>query len=187
MKINEMTMRTGALNADAGQHFVDSNIDTWYKNGKIVGQIEKYDLRKFLDMYSLWDNDRYVASAQLTDYSEVNLLHVDTKYRNQQILSKLLWNFKTRQGRNKLILNQYHSDDLYDIIKNGGLSRFKKYWQNSEGRTESFNPNTVDKFYSFLGPTGWYLILENTHQFNDMPHYTEGKNWITEDYAWQIK
>ena len=180
-------MRTGKLNSKVSQDFVDKNSDNWFTNSETIGQIGEYVLKKLGNMYSLWDKDQYVASAELSDDSEVNLLHVDPKYRKQQILSKLLWNFKSRQGRNKLVLNQYHSDDLYDVIKTGGLSRFKKYWLNITGKIAPFDVDTVDNYYSFQSPTGWRLVLENTGDFSDMPHYSEGKNWITEDYSWQIK
>jgi len=187
MKISELSMNVGSLNSKISQNFVDKNISDWYTNGKTIGQIEDYDLKKLNNMYSLWDKDQYVASAELTDSSEVNLMHVDKKYRRRKILSKLLWNFKTRQGRNKLILNQYHSDDLYRVIKTGGLSRFRKTWQNNQGQVEPFDIDTVDKYYSYSSPTGWKPVLENDGDFSDMPHWTEGKNWITEDYSWQIK
>lgn len=187
MKINELSMRTGKLNSEVSQDFVDKNSDDWYTKGKTIGQIDSYDLKKFRNMYSLWDKDQYVASAELSDDSEVNLLHVDPKYRQQQILSKMLWNFKSRQGRDKLTLNQYHSDDLYDVIKNGGLSKFKKYWQDKTGKIAKFDVSTVDDYYSHSSPTGWKLVLTNDGDFSDMPHYTQGKNWITEDYSWQIK
>jgi hypothetical protein len=185
MKISELSMRTGKLNSNNSQRFVNDNSDMWYRDGEIIGQIDNYDLRKLNDMYSLWDKNQYVASAQLSD-SEVNLLHVDPKYRKQKILSRLLWNFKSRQSKNKLIINQYHSDDLYDVIKNGGLSRFEKYWQHKTGKIAPFDANTIDDYYSHIAPTGWKLVLENNGDFSDMPHYTEGKNWITEDYSWQI-
>ena len=180
-------MRTGALNSAGSQQYVNNNIKTWYEQGKVIGNIDDYTLRKFNNMYTVWDDDQYVASAELSDNSEVNLMHVDPKYRGQKILSKLLWNFKSRQGRSKLTLDQYHSDDLYNVIKQGGLSRFNKSWQNSHGDIEPFDVNTVDKYYSHTKPTGWKLVLENDGDFSDMPHYTEGKNWITEDYSWQIK
>jgi hypothetical protein len=186
MKISELSMRTGKLNSRNSQQFVDKNSSTWYTDGKIIGQIDNYYLRKFDNIYSLWDKEQYVASA-LLDNDEVNLLHVNSKYRNQKVLSKLLCNFKTRQGKKKLIVNQYHSDDLYDVFKNGGLSRFKKYWQNTSGEIAPFDINTIDKYYSYSGPTGWKLVLENNGNFSDMPHYTDGKNWITEDYSWQIE
>jgi hypothetical protein len=190
MRLSELSMRTGRLNDKESKNFVNNNASVWLTDGKIIGQIDRFNLRRYEDMYSLWNDSNYVASAKLSDYgnySEVNLLHVDEKYRNQKILSKLLWNFKTRQGKNKLILNQYHSDDLYDVIKNGGLSKFEKYWIDGNGNKESFDTSSIEKYYSRLKPTGWKLVLENDGNFSDMPHFTEGKNWITEDYSWQIE
>ena len=186
-----MTMRTGKLNGRTLQQFVDTHLKEWY-NSKIIGQIEQYDLRKSDTFYSLWDKDSYVASAKLElpdskGISETGLFHVAQAYRGQKILSKLLWNFKTRQGHSILKIDPYHSDDVYDIVNGSGLSRFKKYWMNSEGIVEPYDPKTVDKYYSYGGPTGWQLILENNHNFSSMPHYTTGKNWITEDYTWQIE
>ena len=193
MKISELTMRTGKLNQSSSQKYVDDNISKWFIDGELKGNIDaKYDIRQLENTYSLWDKDNYVASAQLNGpdengYSEVNLIHVDKKYRGQRVLDRLLWNFKSRQGHSKLKLNQYHSDDLYDIIKGNGLSRFKRYWANDSGQTMPYDPSTVDQYYSFASPTGWYLVLENTGNFQDMPQYSPGTNWITEDYDWQIR
>jgi hypothetical protein len=191
MKISEMTMRTGKLNSRMSDQVVDSNQKLWYAS-PIIGQIEQYDLRKTDTMYSLWDKDSYVASAKLElpdakGISETGLFHVAQEYRGQKILSKLLWNFKTRQGRSILKIDSYHSNDVYEIVKGAGLSRFKKYWMNSDGTIEPYDPKTVDNYYAYMGPTGWQLMLENHHKFSDMPHYTTGANWITEDYSWQIK
>jgi len=189
--LDEMTMRAGRLNDRVAQQIVDANKDTWYQSARI-GEIAQYDLRLSDKMYSLWDGDQYVASARLEDsdrmgMSEVNLLHVDAKYREQKILSRLLWNFKSRQNRKQLVLNQIHSDDLYSIIVGGGLSRFEKFWIDQSGQTKPFDNNTINQFYSHGGPTGWRLVLENSYDLSFFPKFSPGTNWLLEDYSWQIE
>lgn len=186
-------MRAGRINSQRSEKFVSDNRADWLSRGEVIGNIDdQYDLRRLGDQYSLWSGNDYVASAQLSlpdtnGYSEVNLLPVDPKFRNQRVLDRLLWNFKTRQGHSKLKINQYHSDDLYKIISGNGLSRFTRYWVNDSGDSRPYDTKTVDQYYSPTGPTGWYLVLENTGNFTDMPHYSPGVNWITEDYSWQIE
>jgi len=186
-----MTMRAGKINDNMAQKVVDNNKEKWFQ-GEIIGDIDQYVLKKSDKMYSLWtDDNKYVASARLGDpeqygLSEVNLMHVDPLYRNQRILSKLLWNFKTRQGRNKLVLQQVHSDNLYNVVT-GGLSRFNKYWVNAEGQTKPFDINSLDQFYSHSQSTGWRLVLENTGDFSFFPKFTDGIDWLLEDYSWQIR
>jgi len=190
--LKEMTMRAGKINDKMAQKVVTNNKEKWFQS-EVIGNIDQYILKKSEKMYSLWtDDNKYVASAGLGDpdingLSEVNLIHIDPLYRNQGILSKLLWNFKTRQGRNKLTLQQVHSDDLYNVIANGGLSRFDKYWVNSTGQTKPFDINSLDQFYSHSQPTGWRLVLENTGDFSFFPKFTNGVDWLLEDYSWQIR
>lgn len=179
------------MNARLAQTIINTNKDKWAQ-GDVIGEIEQYTLRKSGTVYSLWDDDTYVASASLSDedthgMSEVNLMYVDPAYRGRGILSMLLWNFKTRQNRPKLVLQQVHSDDLYDIIANGGLSRFSKHWVNANGETHAFDVESLNQFYRHDQPSGWRLVLENTGNLSFFPKFSPGEDWILEDYSWQIR
>lgn len=190
-ELSEMTMRAGRINDRLAQTIVNTNKNKWAQ-GEIVGEIEHYTLRKSANIYSLWDDDAYVASASLSDedaqgLSLVNLMYVAPEYRAQGILSKLLWNFKTRQNRSKLVLQQVHSDDLYTIIANGGLSRFNKHWINANCETQPFDLDTLNQFYRYDQPSGWRLVLENTGDLTFFPKFSPGEDWILEDYSWQIR
>ena len=108
-----------------------------------------------------WDA---VCSLSDTD-NTVDDVWVSQNYRGQKIFSKMLWFFKTRLGRSRLLLGPVHSPNMQEIIK--GMSRFDKKWINIEtDQVEPFDLNTLDQFYSYGGPTSWRLMLENTHKFN---------------------
>jgi len=181
----EMPLRAGNLEKSA-QDFADKNREQWLK-AEHVGDIGQLIVRKDKLVYSVWDGDKLVACASLEDGkygSIVDNVWVNKDYRRQKIFSKLLWFFKSREGRDKLLLGKVHSDDTYQLINGVGLSRFQKYWI-KDGKTEPFSPATVDKFYG--SEYGWQLVLENGDDFfNDFPRFSGCHNWIQEDYEWQI-
>ena len=73
--------------------------------------------------------------------------------------------FKTRLNRNQLLLGAVHSKDMQEVVK--GLGRFNKKWYNIDtNETKPFDIDNLDDYYSYLGPTSWRLMLENTSNFN---------------------
>lgn len=185
LKINEMTMRGPNLDKLATK-FVDTNKDKWF-TGQHIGDIEQYQIKKLDDYYSVWDRDVIIAASQLDDTKSIPIVDkvwVNKEYRGQKIFSKLLWFYKTRLGYPKLLLGDVHSADMQEVVK--GLSNFTKYWVKGD-QQEPFNINTLDKFYGFGKSTGWMLMLENTGDFSSWPKFTIGKDWIRENYEWQIE
>ena len=187
--VDEMTMRGGNFEK-AALSFVNANKDYWFQNGKHIGDIDQFTVKKLLTMYSIWNKDEVVACASLDivpdQYAVVDAVWVSSAYRGQKIFSKLLWFFKTRERQTKLVLGDVHSKDMQEVTK--GLTRFRKLWIDKEGKTAEYSPETVDKFYSWGGKTGWRLMLENTGDFTDWPRYTTGTSeWIKESYDWQIE
>lgn len=163
MKIQEMTMRAGSFEK-AAKEFAQTNQYIWKKDGEHIGDIEKYQVLKYKDFYSLWDNNTLVAFTSLVD-NVVDDVYVESNYRGQKIFSKLLWFYKTRLDKSPLILGKIHSKDMQEVVK--GLSRFEKYWLNTKtGEKKPFSKDTVDDFYSFSQITPWRLMLENVGEFN---------------------
>lgn len=179
---NEMTMRGPSFDA-AAEKFGQLYASSWLANGTHIGDIEHYQLVKYCNYYSLWDNQKLVAFTSLTDdTNEVDDVWVDEKYRSHKIFSKLLWFYKTRLQRNKLILGPVHSKTMQEVTK--GLSRFKKSWINTATNTAAvYDINTLDDYYSYGGPTEWRLMLENDSTFTNWPMYTRGQSYVKENYS----
>lgn len=192
MKVNdivtEMTMRAGNLDKRATD-FADTNAQRWYQ-GKHVGDIDSFVVKKDGIYFSVWDGDTLIAFSSVSTQNPVVVddVWVNGEYRGQKILSKLLWFYKSRLGHDKLILGDVHSKDTTDIIIGGGLSRFTKLWINIRtNQTEPYDPATVDSFYSWVGPTPWRLMLENDGDFTDWPVFNTGPGYIKQSYDWQIE
>lgn len=178
-ELKEMTMRGPDLSKQAEQ-FANSNKNRWYNDGKHIADIENYKVLQDGIYYSLWDNDQLVAVCSLSDKNNiVDEVYVATEHRSKKIFSMMLWFFKTRLNRSPLMIASTHSTMMQEVVK--GLSRFKKYWYNSEtNEKEPFSVDTVDNFYRYLSPTQWRLMLENTGEFN-WPMYNEG-GFVKESY-----
>lgn len=175
MKINElteMTMRGPDLSKSA-QTFVDANKRRWATHGKYIADIENYKVLLDGIYYTLWDNDVLVAAASLSNATnEVDDVWVNPDYRSRKIFSMMLWFFKTRLNKDKILLGQIHSKDMQEVVK--GLSRFEKKWYNIRtNAVEPFSVDTVDNYYSHGGPTPWRLMLENDGDFN-WPMFNQG-------------
>jgi hypothetical protein len=186
--MTEMTWRAGNLDSTSAT-FVGKNKDYWYREGKHVGDIDQFAVRKTSTMYTLWDSETIVACANIDvipgHYAIVDDVWVAPEYRGQKIFSKMLWFFKTRENQPKLVLGDIHSATMQEVVK--GLSRFNKHWMNKTGEVKDFSLDTLNDFYSYGGKTGWRLVLENAYDFSDFPRFTDGKSWIRESYDWQIE
>ena len=165
MKIEEMTMRGPNLSTIA-QNFANNHATQWLKNRKYIADIEEFKVLQDGIFYSLWDDNILVAVASLTDdTNEVDNVWVNSDYRGKKIFSMMLWFFKTRLNRNQLLLGAVHSKDMQEVVK--GLGRFNKKWYNIDtNETKPFDIDNLDDYYSYLGPTSWRLMLENTSNFN---------------------
>ena len=165
MKIKEMTMKGPNLSV-ASQNFVDKYKLHWLTQGQYIADIEEFKVLQDGVFYSLWDNNTLVAIASLTDNTnEVDNVWVNSDYRGRKIFSMMLWFFKTRLNRTQLLLGAVHSKDMQEVVK--GLSKFDKKWYNIDtNEIKPFDIDTLDDYYSYLGPTSWRLMLENTNHFN---------------------
>lgn len=168
-----MTMKGSDFSQQAEQ-FANRYKDHWYKNGKHIADIENYKVLQDGIYYSLWDETNLVAVCSLSNESnEVDDVYVNPEYRSKKIFSMMLWFFKTRLNRSPLMLGQVHSKMMQEVIK--GLSRFNKYWYNIKtNEKEPFPVDTLDNFYSYLQPTSWRLMLENSGEFNWPMHNDNG-------------
>ena len=186
MKIKEMTMRGPDYN-NLANTLATTNEKLW-RSGKHIADIEQYKVlirnsEQIPDAvhYSLWDQNKLIAFATLTDGNEVDGVWVHPDYRGQRILSKMLWFFKTRLNKNPLILGDIHSKDMQEVVK--GLSRFDKNWINIKTQeVRPFSIDTLDNFYSYANPTAWRLMLENDGEFN-WPMFNTGVTYLKEDYT----
>lgn len=178
MKISEMTMRGPNL-AKQGEIYANNNKNLWLTQGKHIADIENYKVIKYETYYSLWDNNNLIFFCSLSDDNTVDDVYIVPQYRGKKIFSMMLWFFKTRLNKSPLILGKVHSTMMQEIVK--GLSRFNKYWYNIKTKdTVPFSLDNLDNFYSYLQPTDWRLILENSGEFN-WPMYNI-KGFVKESY-----
>lgn len=191
MKLHELfiheTWVVGNLSKNADEYALAQK-DKW-KQHPHVGDIDKFSVRHQGVQYSVWDKDKLIASAELHNGnpSEVKKIWTNKAYRGKKILSRLLWFFKSRENKSRLLLGNMHSSDTQEVVKHR-LSQFTKSWFKN-GEQKPFSLDTLDQFYSKRETTGWQLMLENFSTFKHgpkWPRYTTGKNWITESYDWQI-
>lgn len=186
MKIEEMTMRGPDYNNLASK--LAKDYAPKWKTGEYIADIEQFKVLVSNSeqipgalTYTLWDGDKLAAFASLVGGNEVDGVWVDSDYRGQRILSKLLWFFKTRLNKSPLILGDIHSKDMQEVVK--GLSRFEKKWYNIRTKeVEPFSSETLDNYYSLDRPTAWRLMLENDGEFN-WPMYRTGIKFMQEDYT----
>lgn len=168
----EMAIRGGNLNSNAIS-YVKKHQSTW-QTAPITANLDDFDIRKCEDVYSLWEKDKFVATASLKMVQDVGLIDnvwVDPEYQGKKIFTKLLLFFRTREGVTKLQFSTVHSDDTYNLLKLGGLTLFKKSWIGKNGEKAPFSVDTIDKFY---GAGHWKLMLENNSDFSDFPRFVEG-------------
>ena len=182
MKINElseMSMKGPDLSKQAEQ-FANKYKDSWYKNGKHIADIEDYKVLQDGIYYSLWYDTTLVAVCSLSNANnEIDDVYVNPEYRGRKIFSMMLWFFKTRLNRSPLMIGPVHSTDMQEVVK--GLSRFNKYWYNIKtNEKEPFSLDTLANFYSYLQPTPWRLMLENSGEF-DWPMYNVA-GFVKESY-----
>ncbi len=188
--INEMSMKGGDFSAPA-ERFARHH-ETQWADGKHVGDIDEFSVNQDGIYYSVWDGEELIACASAdtlpTSYTIVDHLWVETSYRGQNIISKLLWFLKTREGYDKLMFGKVHSSDTYNFLKQGGLSKFKKTWHRGE-EIEPFSPETIDDFYGIDDKKDWQLVLEgDLSAFSDFPRFRgDADYWATECYDWQIE
>jgi len=187
--IGEMTVKA-EINFDRfALNFVNQQKDIWDDLGTHIGDIEKFKIKQYGIMYSLWDGDKVVACASLSEDTIplVDHVWVDEDYRGQKLYSKLLWFFKTRLGHSRILLGDTHSRNMQEIVVNG-LSGFTKSWYSTEtGENEPFDKNSLDKYYSDnTKPTEWRVMLENFGTYQNWPKFS-GNDFIRDHYDWQIK
>lgn len=184
MKISdvfELSMRAGDMGPLADQ-FAERNAEAW-RTGKHVGDIETLKVLLKGQTYSVWDGDEVVASVNAdvvpNNYTAIDAAWVKGDRRGERLFSKVLWFLKTREGHDRLLLGKIHSRDTQEVIK--GLRAFTKTWV-KDGEVEPFSPDTLDRFYSASGPTGWQLMLENVVLSADWPKFFTSANFVLEGF-----
>lgn len=157
--------------------------------GKYIADIDGFMVKKYINYYSLWNQNEFAAIVRLSDDAIpiVDQVWINKDFRRQKLFSKMLWFFKTRLNHPQLLLGRIHSNDMQEVVL--GLSRFKKSWYKN-GVIEPFNKDTIDNYYSYAGPTKWFLMLENDGDFSDWPQFNSLNgmpDYIRESYDWQIE
>lgn len=183
MRLHEIEETMRGPNYDsAAAKFGETNRTRWLTHGQHIGDIENFKLLQDGIYYSLWDNDVLVAFTSLSNSDNtVDDVWVNPQYRGKKIFSMMLWFYKTRLGRGRLILGPVHSQAMQEIVK--GMSRFNKYWLNIRtNEKQPFDKDTTDNFYSYAGATPWRLVLENTGDFSDWPKFNNNMSYIKESY-----
>jgi hypothetical protein len=190
--VNEMAYKGGDLRSQADEYAKKQEVNL--KDAKHVGDIEEFQVKKKGLIFSLWKDDELVALASLDPipnaYAVVDDLWVKDTFRNQKLLSKLLWFFKSRENHPKLLLGKLHSDDTYNVLKAGGLSKFKRYWFDPiSSDTAEFDRDTIDEFYKGR-KSSWTLMLEQTDDqyLKNMPRFNNLESgFVKMCYNWQIE
>lgn len=189
-ELTEMAIKGGGLSTQADEWAMRNK--SYLEDSKHVGDIEEFQVKKKGLLYSLWNGSDLVALMKVDSipnaYTVVDDWWVSSENRGQKIISKMLWFLKSRVGHSKLLLGKVHSDDTVNLLKAGGLSRFKKYWfDNTTGETEDFDVDTVDEFYT-AKKQKWSLMLESQDDLNNMPRFNDPEaGFISQSYDWQIK
>lgn len=174
------------------------HIDTWAKNNmhllntaKPMGQIENFTVRTVNGMYGLFDDKTCIALLNTKKYDSFTMLDpvwVDSQYRKQRVLSKLIWFLHSRENIGPMGLGQVHSTDTMDVLRVGGFKQFqnKRWFNMSSQETAAFDPSQIDKYYRGHGADKWIVILEGW-SVGPWPKFPTENNWIIENYDWPLE
>jgi len=185
--LHEMAIKSGDLRKLADE-FATKNVEKW-KQFPHIADIDSFKVRRSENHYVLFDDDVCIAHFQVDENGPSSVIvdgvWVKLEYSGKKIFSKFLWFLKSREHYSKIVLGDVHSIETYNLLKSGGLSRFKKSWENKNSEKINFDTNSIDDFY---GNSKWKLVLEcSDDSFDDFPRFTEQKHWIKEAYDWQIE
>lgn len=188
--IYEMAIKSGNLRKLADT-FASSHKHEWLSYPHIA-DIDEMQVLRYENHYVLLKDGALIAHFQIDPVPHDNSaaivdgVWIAEHAAGQKIFSRFLWFLKSREHRSKLIFGDVHSSETYDLLKAGGLSRFKKSWEdNSTGSKIDFDPSTMDEFYT---RSKWKLVFEcYDDSFDDFPRFTLDENWIKETYEWQIE
>lgn len=190
MKLNdvaliEMPIKTGSLRKLANNFIVNNK--KFLDASKKIADLEKYDVKQNNSYLSLWDNDEIVLAMRVVkddEFYEIDDIWVKEEFLGKKLFSKMLWFLKSRLNYSKIVFGPVHSDETFNLIKNGGLSHFSKSWINlSTKEIEPFEKDEVEKFYK---TKNWRLLLENEDEFN-WSLFNTGLSWIQESYEWPLE
>lgn len=187
--VNEMAIRGGDMRTVADK-FAARN-EPLLKNSKHVGDIDSFNVKSDGKFFSLWSDDEMIALLKLDVIPNAHVivddLWVKDSFRGKKILSKLLWFLKSRENHPKILLGKVHTDDTQELLRAGGLSRFKRSWfNNTTGKVVDFDPKNIDKFY---GDGQWSVMLEQVDcEFTQMSRFnTLEAGFVSQAYDWQIE
>ena len=175
-----MPIRAGNFDAMA-ERFGIIHQDEWY-TVSIVAKLDDFDIRKHKDFYSVWDSDVlifFMKTRKKNADIEIDDIWTLKEYRGKRIFSKMIAFLKTREKVSRIFLGSVHSDDTFNLIKNGGFKSFTKYWLNSKTNIRSdFDIADVEQYYN---SREWIFVLENEIDYGNYPRFN-GDGYIKESY-----
>lgn len=167
--LHEMAVRGGDLTAMADEWAakMQARISS-SESKKKIGSIDGMDVIKWNMLVSVWYGDSMVAVASVDDiageYCIVDDVWIEPSMRNRKLFVKLLAFIKNEMKFNRIMLGRVHSDSTYNLLKNGGLTAFKKTWVHLQSNeNKPFDKDTIDDFYQ---DSKWALFLENTEDWS---------------------
>lgn len=158
--LSEMTMLAGSYEK-LGNYlhmFNNYNLDQFH-----VGDIENFTVYKkkndLENRYAIFDQNN-IAGFFTMKNNVLDVVYIVSQYRKQGLFPAIIWFLKKNEKLDQVILGSHYSYDTYQAIKKI-YKRFEKVYWLKDGQKVTYNPDTVDQFYSLVGSTGWNLVFEN--------------------------
>jgi hypothetical protein len=138
--------------------FDNYNLDQFH-----VGDIENFAVYKkkndLENRYAVFDQSK-IAAFFITRNNILDIVYVVPQYRKQGLFPAILWFLKKNEKLDQIMLGNQHGYDTYRAIKKI-YKRFEQVYWLKDGQKIPYHPDTVDQFYSLIGPTGWNIVFEN--------------------------
>ena len=143
-----------------------------------VGDIEQIQVLRNSTIYLLLKADVGVGFFEVikhdstenlpyTNATLINVAYVADEFRGNSIFEKFIWFLKKHENGSKIILGDVHSPMMISTVKK--LSKkFETSWVKQDQKI-SYNVEHLDQYYSYSGPTGWMIMLENYGSFENWP------------------
>ena len=186
-KITE-TMLTG--NQENNMKLILKNIKENLDDFSYDGDIEEFKVLKsnsknLFGIYALQnENNDIVAFFQVleksNDIGELNLVYVSPEARGNKLTEKFILFMKRILGYSKILLGDRFSPDMLQFVKNI-QKRFIVNWTNGK-ELEPFNDENIEKYASYMEPTGWQVILENSTDMTKYPRYYGENGKLSESF-----
>lgn len=160
--LKEMAAKAGDVSANAKAN-ADNHHEEW-ESAPIVYEKGPLKIRKFRQMYSMWNNDELIFSAKVKEDDDVftiDDLYTPEAQRQKGNLSKFINILLDDLGAVNIVLGNRHSDSTIKMLKANGLSSLKKSWVNMRtGKVVKHDSNDFEKYYQDEAIAGlWKLYL----------------------------